>query len=415
MSVIILVIVLGFCLLLEGFFSGSEMAVVNADKHKLAASQAAHARGGKAAEELIRSPARFFSTTLFGTNVATVTGSVVVALYIIERYGETYAAYALLYWPATLIIGELVPKSLFHYYADKLVLVVSPLLLGISYLLYPIIWILSKSTEFLLAGVMERFGKEHALSREELELILNVGEGGTSDVKQVERTMVTRIFDLAEKKAANIMTPLVDIVALSAASTREEASAVMEEHGYSRIPVYDRRVYNVVGLLYGTDLLFGDMKKSVRELMHPPCYVAEEMPLDDLLISLKRRGESMAIVVNEYGGASGVVTIEDLLEEVVGEIRDEHDVIAVLYQRLGPRRFRVMGRMEVEAANEKLRLGLPRGGYETIAGFVVHLFARIPRVGEVMRFRDLQISVMKATERAVEEVEIVLLPPRQMS
>lgn len=406
MSFGLLIFILIICLLVEGFFSGSEMAIVNAEKYRLAIRTDAGSRLARAALHMVKHPARFFSTTLVGTNLCTVTGSVVTTFYIISRYGESYAPLAILFWPFTLILGEMVPKSIYQYYADRLVLKVAPVLFVISWVLSPIIIPLSKLTDLLFGGVKRRFGKEPPLTREELETMIEMGVETSTDVMPMERTLISRIFDLAEKKVANIMTPLVDIVAIPIDATREEAATVMEQSGYSRAPVYQGRVFNIVGILVGTDLLFADEETPVSALVKPAYYVPEDMPLDELLLTMKRKGQPLTIVVDEFGGATGIVTSEDLLEEVVGEIRDEHDVISQLYQRIGHHHYIVSGRLEIEQANERLKLGIPSDDYETIAGFLLKKAERIPKIGESIVVGDYIYTVRRANERAILEVEI---------
>lgn len=407
MSIAVLIIILVICLLLEGFFSGSEMALVNADKYRLAIGTDSGSRRALSALHMVKNPAKFFSTTLLGTNLCTVAGSVVTTFFIIDRFGPEYSAFAILYWPFTLVLGEIVPKSVYQYYADKIVLRVSPILLAVSVILHPVIWLLSKLTESLLGGVKRRHGVSHPISREELELILEVGRTDASDVKQAERTMISRIFNLAERRVSDIMTPLVDVAALPVSAGREDVERLFEKQGYSRVPVFDGRVINIVGVISSSDLMFGDEKAGVKDIMKPVYYVPEEMPLDELLVTMKRKGEPLAVAVDEYGGAAGIVTAEDLLEEVVGDIEDEHDEAAPLYARIGWHHYMVSGRMEVSSANEKLKLNIPDGDYKTIAGFVVHSFERIPKAGEAFRFGRFLFTVSRATDRAVQEVEIV--------
>lgn len=237
--------------------------------------------------------------------------------------------------------------------------------------------------------------------------MLEVGDPETSDVRQSERTMISRIFDLADTKVENIMTPLVDVIALPVDADRARAEQILTEHGFSRIPVYKGQAFNMVGVLSGTDLLFGDKDLSVKELMKAAYYVPEEMPLDELLIAMKRRGEPLAVAVDEYGAATGIVTSEDLLEEVVGEIHDEHDRTPALYNRLGKYRYMLRGRMEIEEANERFKLKIPDGDYETVAGFVIHRLGRIPKAGEGFTFGPYEYRVVRATERAILEVEVV--------
>jgi len=406
MSFGLLIVILALCILAEGFFSGSEIAIVNADKSRLALGTDAGSKLALAALHLIKHPARFFSTTLVGTNLSAITGSVVTTFYIMSHYGEKYAIFALIFWPFTLVLGEIVPKSIYQYYANRLVLKVAPILFLISLMLAPIIWPLTKLTDLLLGRVKKSLGKEPPLTREELEGLLEVETTSETDVKPIERTMISRIFDLADKTVANIMTPLVDIVAVPLETTREEASKLMEQCGYSRLPVYKGRVINVVGMLAGTDMLFSSEDKLVKDLIRPAYYVPEDMPLDELLLTMKRQDQPLSIVVDEFGAATGVVTTEDLLEEVVGEIHDEHDVISELYQRLGHHHYIVSGRLEIEHANERLKLGISKGNYETIAGFILNMMERIPKVGESLQVGNYIYIVRRASERVVFEVEI---------
>jgi len=406
MSLGLLIIILVICILLEGFFSGSEMAIVNAEKHRLAVDTDSGSKLALSALHLVKHPAKFFSTTLVGTNVCTVTGSVATTFYFISNFGDSYAFLAILYGPLTLVLGEMVPKSVYQYYADQIVLKVAPILFVISWVLAPVIWPLAKLTDLLLGGVKRRFGAEPPLTREELERLLQVETESATDVKPEERTMISRIFNLADKHVANIMTPLVDMVAVSIDATREEASKIMEHYGYSRIPVYYGRVFNIVGMLIGTDLLFSDEEKGVKELVRPAYYVPEDMPLDELLMTMKRRHQPLTVVVDEFGAATGIVTTEDLLEEVVGEIRDEHDVVSTFYQRIGHHRYLVNGRMEIEQANERLKLQILPGDYETIAGFLLKKMERIPKVGEKIVVGNYIYVIRRATERAILEVEI---------
>ncbi len=393
--------------LLEGFFSGSEMAIVNAEKYRLAIRTDAGSKLALAALHMVKHPARFFSTTLVGANLCTVTGSVAATFYLISNYGENYAPLAILFWPITLVFGEMIPKSVYQYYANQLVLKVSPVLFVISIVLSPVIWPFTKLTDLLLGGVKRRFGTEPPLTRDELETMIEVGVESASDVKPMERTMISRIFDLAEKRAVNIMTPLVDVVAIPVETSREDAVRVMEQYGYSRVPVYQNRVLNIVGILVGTDLLFADEERPVAELMRPAYYIPEDMPLDEVLLTMKRKGQPLAVVVDEFGAAAGIVTSEDLLEEVVGEIRDEHDVVSPLYQRIGHHRYLVSGRLEIEQANDRLKLGIPAGDYETIAGFLLEKLERIPKAGESVVIGNYLYTVKRANERAILEVEIM--------
>jgi len=406
---VVIAIVL-FCIFVEGFFSGSEIAVVNADKYHLAMETDAGSRRARAALHLVKHPGEFFATTLLGTNIAAVTCTVTVTLYIIERYGGDYAPFAIVVWPFMLIFGEIVPKSVCQDNADRIVLRVAPILLIFSYIFYPVVWMISKMTNSVLGGIKRRSSDSGDISREALEIMLEVGEESESDMRRAERTLISRIFDLDDKKVENIMTPLVDVVGVPITASLTDIADVLDEHGFSRVPVYEEQAFNVIGIFTGTELLFGPKDAEFRNLVKKPYYVPEEMPLDELLISMKRRGEAMAIAVDEYGAATGIVTSEDLLEEVVGEIRDEHDEEEPLYDRIGKNRYLVNARLEIEHANEKLKLGIPDGEYETVAGFIIHHMERIPARGESFSFGEFVYKIYRANERAVLEVEIIRDP-----
>ncbi len=404
MTLAIVIPILVLCLLVEGFFSGSEMALVNADKYKLAIATDAGSKLARLALHVVKHPSRLFSTTLLGTNLCTVAGSVVSTFYIIDNYGPDYIPFALLFWPATLIFGEIIPKAIYQRHADTIVLYIAPLLLAFSFLTYPLIWPLSKFTDSLLGQVKKTSDR---LTRDDLEIIIESGTEGPSDVRPSEKTLISRIFDLEDKKVENIMTPLVDVVALPVSVSRSEAEKVLAEHSFSRVPVYEDRIFNIVGVLFGADFIFEEDGKSVRELMRKAYFVPEEMPLDELLVSMKRKGAQIAVAVDEYGAATGVVTVEDILEEVVGEIRDEHDDKLSLFTRIGKHRYIVSGRMEIEDANHRLKVDIPDGDYETIAGFVVSYFERIPKVGESFTSGKFDFKVLRSTDRAVLEIEVI--------
>src|SRR3989344_3321176 len=364
-----LILIVTTCLLAEGFFTGTEMSVVNADKLALRSRARKGSKRAKIALTLFANPARFFSTTLLGTNLSVVTSSVCTTYYIVQNFGASYEGFALLLSPILLIFGEIIPKSLYQHYANPLVLKLMYPLKFFGFLFSPIVYPLSKLTNALLGTVTKKVGSELPVTRDELELLLREGtETSDSGVGGTGRkTIISRIFDLA-----------------------------------------DKRVTNIVGILNNIDLLLADDKATLKESMRPAYYVPEGMPLDELLVTMKRKGEPMAVVVDEFGGASGIVTLEELIEQVVGDIQDEYDYHPPLYYRIGKNRFLVSGRLEIVEANDKLGLGIPLGDYETIAGFLIHQMGEIPQSNVEYHFGKLHFIVHRATERAVQEIEIKL-------
>ena len=317
-------LMLALCVLAEGFFSGSEMALVNADKLKLRARAARGHKTAKLALRWIENPSRLFSVTLLGTNASIVLASVLTTLFIFDHYGERFLSFSMAVVPITLIFGELVPKSVYQHYADFLVEKVAFILHVIGLGLFPIVWFLSKFTGWVLSRVTTKMGTEAPISRDELEMILSE-QKSRGDIAEGEITMVTRIFDLAEQSVADIVVPLGEMTAISSQATVGDAALLMEQFGHSRLPVYEAALQNIIGVLHNTDLLFADKGMLVAQWIRPAYVVAGKMALDDLLLTMKRQGEPMAIVRGENGKVTGLVTLEDLIEQVVGDIRDEHD------------------------------------------------------------------------------------------
>lgn len=391
-------------LVLEGFFSGSELAIVSADKLKLTHRAAQGNRGAKIALALARRPEWFFSTTLLGQGLFIVANSVLVTFFIFDHYGVRYEFFGLLLSPLILIFGEAVPKSLFQQWADRLTPYVAPVVFAFSYLFSPVVWPLSKLTLLLMGGVKGSLLTGHEVSRESLELLLRESEA-PRELAPVFKKSLLKTLVFTTKTVREIMTPLSEVFSLSETSDIGEAIAVSREEGYSYVPVFKRRAYHIVGVVKFFDLLFAkDLASPVGSLMKEPFYVPAAMPAKDLFLSFRERKIDFAVVVDEYGGSAGVVTLEDILEEIVGEIEDEYDVSRVSWKRVGPSQFLLEGRMTIDAANEKLHLGLPKGRYETVAGFVLSQLGHFPKSGDVVHFGHLTILVKTVTARTVDEI-----------
>lgn len=221
--------------------------------------------------------------------------------------------------------------------------------------------------------------------------------------------MIHKIIDFGETTVDEAMIPLIEVVALPAGATVAEAVASVSEHHFSRIPVYEERIDQIVGIVHAFDLLSADPQASLGSLMRPAYYVPETKLVDDLLQEMQRRQVQMAIVVDEYGGVVGIVTVEDLLEEIVGEIEDEYDEEPPPFRRLPDGSYMVDARMEVDLFNEELGLKLPEGEYETLGGFLLSLFQKIPDPGEEIRYRSIRFLVTESDKRSIVKVRVRLV------
>jgi putative hemolysin len=406
------VIVVGLvCVCIEAFFSGSEIALVSVNRGRLRQRAAAGDRGARMVEELLATPQVLLATTLLGTNFGAVTFSVTVALYLVGRQSESAELLAIvMVTPITLVLGEVVPKSLFQHHADQLAPRLAYPLRAASILLRPIVWAMSG-----FAGMMTRLlrsdRKRAFVTREELALLIESESGPRSEIKQHEREMIANLLDLSDVEVGDVMVPLSEVTALPAETTLAEAIAEVGDKQHSRMPVYRSRVDDVVGILYVFDMLragLRDRTTPVGELARPAMFVPPNQQAADLLVDLQGKGAQMAIVVDEYGGAIGVVTVEDILEEIVGEIEDEYDAgpSPIVQERAGV--WRVEARTPVERLNQELGLDLPEeDDYESVAGLILYRSKRIPEPGESLVVGGVTLRVLKASDRAIEEVQVL--------
>jgi CBS domain containing-hemolysin-like protein len=253
------------------------------------------------------------------------------------------------------------------------------------------------------------------LSREDLVMLLH-RRGSAQDqdaILPVEREMISRIFRFSRAEARKAMVPLLQVDGLPEGSSLDAAIAALRREGHSRMPVFRRRITDIIGVIHVFDLLEApDLGRPVAEVMRPVSYFPESMPLDEALFTFQRTGENLAVVVDEYGGASGILTLEDLLEEIVGDIADEHDAPEQLARVINSRSLSVAGRAPITELNERYRLKLPEGDeYATIGGLVVERLGHIPKPGEQIQAGDVAITVVRSDARAVREVLVNLAQP----
>jgi CBS domain containing-hemolysin-like protein len=230
------------------------------------------------------------------------------------------------------------------------------------------------------------------------------GDGGNGEGELSSGEVIRRIFDFRDTRVREVMVPLIHIYAVRHDATAAEAFGLVAREKVSRMPVFQVRMYNIIGVVHALDLLDVPLGTPVTTIMRPPLYVPENKLAHQQLRQMQRSGVNMAVVVDEHGGAVGIVTVEDLLEEIVGEIEDEYDEGAVLYEQMADGRVRCDGAMEIARLNELFPWRLPEGEYETIAGLVVTHLGRIPRAGARLKLPQVALEVSRADRRAVREV-----------
>jgi CBS domain containing-hemolysin-like protein len=412
---VIYVWIIGLSLLVTALFSAAEMSFIAANRVRLRHM----AEGGNRAAirylDAFRSPERLLSTAMMGVTIAHITASSVATWALLPVAGGAAAILVTVaLTPIMLVFGEVIPKAVARERATGLILWLFPVIEALGRLLTPLTW----GANALVGRALSLFGRERTstrqfVSREELKLLLQM-EPEEADVTVSEAEMIDKIFDLGETAVREVMVPLVDVAALPETASRADAVHLIQERGFSRIPVFTDQVFNIVGVVTAMDLLRrGGEATDVRALMRPATYVPETKRIDDLLREMQKNRVQLAVVVDEYGGAVGIVTVEDIVEEVVGEIRDEHDRTPDTVERLPDGSYRVAGRASLEEVNEALEWDLPKGDFETVAGLVLATLHRIPLVGEVFRVRRFTITVLEADKRRVLTVRIIPDAPKK--
>jgi len=328
---------------------------------------------------------------------------------VIQYFGERYEYITILIMaPLLLVFGEIIPKTVYRYHADKIAgHIVGPLKL-FSLVLKPFVYILSRITECFV----KFFRMDHAqiypvTTKEDLANYLDLWNIN-SRLKTAEKQMIERIFDFSETLAEDIMIPLVNIKALEDTDSIEEAIKKARKTGHSKIPVYSDEAYNIIGIVVAYDLITTqDKSLPIKSIMRPARYVPDSIPIDELLKQLRTEGNSIAVVVDEYGGTTGIVTVEDILEEVVGEIYDEYDKEEKSIIRTGKNRYLVNALTEIDRLKEYLNIELPKGDYDTLAGFLLKSMGKIPKTSETFMFKDITFIMEKTDTRSIKEVIII--------
>jgi putative hemolysin len=412
MIIAILVVFLPL-LVAEGFFAAAEISLISANHRRLKYRAEEGHRGARAALRLLERPERMVATCLVGANLALIANTILVTALLIEWWGAWGEIGAVvLLPPLVLLLAEITPKSIARQYPTRLAQGLAPILWVATWLIYPLTLIFATISRIVLwVSGAPKTSALPFVTREDLSLVVKKS-GPEMDLETTERQIIHRILHFSLRTVQDVMVPLVGVAAIPDTATVAQAQEEFGSTRFSRLPVYHRRIDNLVGLLHDFDLLGEEASgQSIKPLVRPVHYVPEVKKIDRLLPEMQRQGIHLAVVVDEYGGTVGIVTIEDLLEEIVGEIDDEFDQAVSPYRKLEENHFLINARIEIEALNEALHLDLPLGDYDTLAGFIISQIGDLPRPGEQVRWNNLRFVVRLAEARSVKEVELFVETP----
>ena len=415
-SIFLQVLFLGVLVFLSAVLSGSEVALLGLSRvRRLQLQDEGHPRIA-AVEKLMANPDRFLIAILVGNIVANATAAALFTSFVAGIFGTQWSIALAIGVVAFLLLtfGEVIPKGLAARNPEKWALSAAPFVLWLQTALYPLVVTYEKATRKLFAG---KDGQKRSVfkSEEEIKALITVGtEEGV--LQQTEEDMLHSVIEFGQTTAKEIMVPRIDMTAVAADATLDSVRAFVLDSGFSRIPVYQGTVDNVVGILYVKDVLLALLDKrgamQVRDLMREAYFVPESKKLDDLLSDMREKRVHVAVVIDEFGGTAGMLTLEDVIEEIVGDIFDEYDLRTDPVRQLDPLTAIVDARTHVADVNDALDLDIPEDqGYDTVAGYVYHELGRLGKEGEVVHGPGFDMVVEKVTNRRILRVRFVRHAP----
>ena len=412
---LILLFVLIVC---SAILTGAEAAYFSLGRARLrhvAAKDDGEVEGG-APKALIERPHELLVTLLVGITVINIAAAAIATMIADSIFGPTLGLFveivALVFVLTTF--GEVLPMTLAVTYPEQFLAVAGRPVAWLGVLLAPARAALAGLTALMVKLLSRGRTEQGMLSEEELRTLVDVG-ASEGVVEREEREMIHKVFELEDTLVRSVMVPRTDMVCLDVETPTAEILPALREHLHSRVPVYEGSIDVIVGVLYAKDLLqFMEGLPpdfDLRAHLHPPYFVPESKRADALLQEFQAKRLQMAIVVDEYGGTAGLVTLEDLLEELVGEIADEYDEPERLIQRVDATTYRVAGKLPIEQLNAATGLKISNEGYDTVGGWVLDLFGRVPRRAERTETAELQLTVEKVERTRIVEVLVALKKP----
>jgi magnesium and cobalt exporter, CNNM family len=397
---------------LSAFFSSSETALTAIDRLRVKYLVEKNRRGASRLEALLERPERLLSAILVGNNLVNIAASVFATTLFVSLYGQRGELITILVLtPLLLIFAEIAPKTYASRSPEKVSFFVLRPILLIMWLLAPALWLVSAVSR-LLARVFPGEALRPVISEDEIRTMISVGEQA-GVVAEEQHRMLHGVFELAQIRVRDVMIPRTEVVGLEVDTPFDDVLRQVQQARHSRFPVYERDMDNILGIIHSKEILNYVRRAdefSLRELIRAPYFVPESKRIETLLQSFRRQRVHLAVVVDEYGGVEGIVTLEDVVEEIVGEIQDEFDAEEKLLQELAPNQFLVDGACPLRDLNKRFGLELTEEHATTLAGFVMRSLGSIPVEGDECLWRGTRFVVRKMVERRIEQVEMLLQP-----
>ena len=402
-------------LALSGFFSGSETALLSLDKLRVRFLQnQAHPKADKLAD-LLDNPDRLLSGILVGNNLVNIAASVIATGLFVSWFGEQGEwLTVLILTPVLLIFSEICPKTYAAQYPEKMSFLVLTPIRFVVWILSPVISVVSAVSRVLTSFLRKNESESLSVSEDEIRAMIELGEE-SGVVAAEQRQMLHGIFDLSETRVRDIMIPRTEMTAIDLATDFHTVLEIARKTRHSRFPVYNENLDTIIGIIHSKDILgyIGRTEQfSLKELARDPYYVPESKRIGVLLQSFRKKREHLAVVVDEYGGVEGIVTLEDVVEEIVGEIHDEYDIDELDFRELSRGHYLIDAAMPLREVNRRFGLELPEEHVTTLAGYVLQIMGKIPVEGDRCEDGDIIFRVRRMEDRRIEEVEMIVKTPQ---
>lgn len=416
-SYIMEIVALVLLILLSAFFSSAETALTTVNKHRL---RALSEEGNKTADKVLRlvdNPSKMLSAILIGNNIVNISSSALATTLTTKLFGNAYIGLSTgILTLVVLLFGEITPKTLATLYSERMSMIYIHIIYPLTLILTPVIWIVDR-----LSGVIffvlriDKDKAQNTMTEGELRTIVDVSvEDGV--IEKEEKSMINNVVDFGDSKAKDVMIPRADMALISVDADYDEVFEAFKGDHYSRLPVYDDNKDTVIGILYLKDLFFYKDGKNqegftVRSVMREPFFVYEYQKTSSIMAEMRNRFVSLAIVLDEYATAVGLITLEDLLEEIVGEIRDEFDMDELEnITRVDENCFEVDASMKLSDMEDQIGITLESEDYDSLGGYVIELLDHLPSEGETVMKDGITFKVISMDKNRIDRVAIVIDP-----
>lgn len=396
-------------LLMSAFFSSAEIAYVVSNKLKIEIKSRKKNIAAESASYFIKHPQDFFPTILIGNNIVNIAFTSMSTIFLAAYFGYNDFVILLITSITVLLLGELIPKYIARETADLTVMLTALPVRILFYALYPLVKITASISEmFTRTKNVTEENINILFSRQEIQMLF-VESHKSGAVDKKEGDILTRILELADQRVYEVMRPRTDIVGVEINSSINEVYDLFIESGYSKLPVYQESVDNIKGIVLAYDLF--SRPEKIADIMREVLFVPDTKRSIEMLKEFSEKRISFAVAIDEFGGTAGILTMEDIIEELFGEIRDEYDTDDEICKKVADNTFVIGGKVEIDYINEKFEIALPEGDYTTLGGYITYHLGRIPQKGEsVILDERFEMLILRSNQIRIELVKMNILP-----